>query len=102
MSDKDPDLRPNAPKLALHVPEPPFRPGDTPDFSALNIPDAGVTQRPDSGVAAPAPQPLTTQLFRVLDDNANSVGPWDPKLDADTLRKMLKDMVTVRVFDDRM
>ena len=38
MSDKDPSLRRNAPKLALHVPEPPFRPGDTPDFSSLNIP----------------------------------------------------------------
>ncbi len=31
-----------------------------------------------------------------------AVGAWDPKLDADTLRKMLRDMVTVRVFDDRM
>jgi 2-oxoisovalerate dehydrogenase E1 component alpha subunit len=35
MSDKDPDLRRNAPKLALHVPEPLFRPGDTPDFPTL-------------------------------------------------------------------
>ena len=26
MSDRDPTLRRNAPKLALHVPEPPFRP----------------------------------------------------------------------------
>ena len=31
-----------------------------------------------------------------------AVGPWDPKLDPDTLRKMLTDMKTVRVFDDRM
>ena len=35
MSDKDPALRRNRPKLALHVPEPTFRPGDTPDFSEL-------------------------------------------------------------------
>ncbi len=42
MSDKDPaNLKPNRPKLALHVPEPAFRPGDTPDFSKLEIPAAG-------------------------------------------------------------
>src|SRR3954469_12835135 len=103
MSDKDPSkLRPNRPKLALHVPEPPFRPGDTPDFSALKIPAAGSAPRPD--VAAPATEthPLTTHLVRVLGDGHQPVGPWDPKLDPDTLRKMLRDMVTVRIFDDRM
>ena len=46
--------------------------------------------------------PLCTHLVRVLDDEGKAVGPWDPKLDPDTLRKMLKDMKTVRVFDDRM
>src|SRR3954452_23511510 len=103
MSDKDPSkLRPNRPKLALHVPEPPFRPGDTPDFSSLEIPAAGSAPKPD--VAAPAAEthPLTTDLVRVLADDHKAIGPWDPKLDADTLRKMLKDMVTVRIFDDRM
>ena len=103
MSDKDPSKpRPNRPKLALHVPEPPFRPGDTPDFSGLNIPAAGSAPRPD--VAAPASEthPLTMHLVRVLDDHGKAVGPWDPKLDPDTLRKMLRDMVTVRIFDDRM
>ena len=102
MSDKDPSLRRNAPKLELHVPEPPFRPGDTPDFSSLKIPGAGAAPRPD--VAAPAPEthPLTTVLVRVLGDDSKAVGPWDPKLDPDTLRKMLRDMVTVRIFDDRM
>ena len=102
MSDKDPSLRRNAPKLALHVPEPPFRPGDTPDFSSLKVPAAGIAPRPD--VAAPAGEthPLTTQLVRVLDDDNKAVGPWDPKLDPETLRKMLRDMVTVRIFDDRM
>src|SRR3982750_2906875 len=102
MSDKDPSLRSNAPKLALHVPEPPFRPGDSPDFSSLKIPAAGSAPRPD--VAAPAAEthPLTTDLVRVLGDDHKAVGPWNPKLDSDTLRKMLSDMVTVRIFDDRM
>ena len=102
MSDKDPSLRRNAPRLALHVPEPPFRPGDTPDFSKLDIPAAGATARPDTTVAAAETHPLATQLVRVLGDDAQAVGPWDPKLDPDTLRKMLRNMVTVRIFDDRM
>ena len=102
MSDKDPVLRRNAPALALHVPEPAFRPGDTPDFSALKVPAAGSAPRPDTSVPASETHPLTTDLVRVLGDDAKAVGPWDPKLDPDTLRKMLRDMVTVRVFDDRM
>src|SRR5687768_12428296 len=103
MSDRDPSkLKPNRPKLALHVPEPPFRPGDTPDFSALKISAAGEAPRPDVGAAAADTHPLTTHLVRVLDEEHRAVGPWDPKLDPETLRKILRDMVTVRVFDDRM
>src|SRR3954452_12332864 len=102
MSDKDPSLRRNAPHLALHVPEPPFRPGDTPDFSSLNVPAAGAAPRPDTNVAAAETHALTTHLVRVLGEDNKAVGAWDPKLDADTLRKMLRDMVTVRIFDDRM
>jgi 2-oxoisovalerate dehydrogenase E1 component alpha subunit len=102
MSDKDPSLRRNALKLALHVPEPPFRPGDTPNFSTLDIPPAGAAPRPDTNVAAAETHPLTTALVRVLGDDHKAVGAWDPKLDPDTLRKMLRDMVTVRIFDDRM
>jgi 2-oxoisovalerate dehydrogenase E1 component alpha subunit len=102
MSDKDPSLRRNAPALALHVPEPPFRPGDTPDFSSLDIPAAGAAPRPDTAAPASETHPLTTMLVRVLGDDDHAVGQWDPKLDPDTLRKMLRDMITVRVFDDRM
>jgi 2-oxoisovalerate dehydrogenase E1 component alpha subunit len=103
MSDKDPSrLKPNRPELALHVPEPAFRPGDAPDFSKLEIPAAGSAPRPHTSAAAAETHPLTTALVRVLDDDHRAVGPWDPKLDADTLRKMLKDMVTVRILDDRM
>jgi 2-oxoisovalerate dehydrogenase E1 component subunit alpha len=103
MSDNDPKVpRANAPRLALHVPEPAFRPGDTPDFSSLKIPAAGKAPRPDTSVAAAETHPLTTDLVRVLGDDHKAVGPWNPKLGADTLRKMLRDMVTVRIFDDRM
>jgi 2-oxoisovalerate dehydrogenase E1 component alpha subunit len=103
MSDRDPSrLKPNRPKLALHVPEPPFRPGDTPDFSSFKVPDAGSAPRPDVAALAVETHPLTTALIRVLDNDNKAVGPWDPKLDPETLRKMLRDMVTVRIFDDRM
>jgi 2-oxoisovalerate dehydrogenase E1 component alpha subunit len=103
MGDRDLSrLRPNRPKLALHVPEPAFRPGDTPDFSSLKIPAAGAAPRPDTSAAVADTHPLTTALVRVLSDDGQATGPWNPKLDPDTPRKMLKDMVTVRIFDDRM
>jgi 2-oxoisovalerate dehydrogenase E1 component alpha subunit len=94
--------RRNRPVLALHVPEPPFRPGDTPDFSSIAVPAPGDTPRPDAACAANETRPLVDALVRGLDFDGKASGPWDPKLDPDTLRKMLKDMKTVRVFDDRM
>ncbi len=97
-----PRHRANRPALALHVPEPTYRPGDTPDFSTIAVPAAGSAPRPDVAAKAEETFPLCTHLVRVLDDDGRAVGPWDPRLDPDTLRKMLKDMKTVRVFDDRM
>ena len=102
MSNRDPDLRRNAARLQLHVPEPAFRPGDTPDFSSVEIPAAGSTPKPDISVAAAETEAFAKGLVRVLDDDGKAVGPWDPKLDADTLRKILRDMVLQRIFDDRM
>src|SRR3954464_941474 len=78
MSDKDPSLRRNAPKLALHVPEPAFRPGDTPDFSSLKVPAAGAAPRPDTNAPAAETHPLATDLVRVLGDDDKAVGAWDP------------------------
>ena len=97
-----PNNRANRPALSLHVPEPKYRPGDTPDFSSIAVPAAGSAPRPDVAAEAEKTFPLCTHLVRVLDDDGRAVGPWDPKLDPDTLRKMLTDMKTVRVFDDRM
>jgi 2-oxoisovalerate dehydrogenase E1 component alpha subunit len=93
---------PNRPELSLHVPEPRFRPGDTPDFGAIAIPPAGSEPRPDITVAAADIEPLARGLVRVLGDDDKAVGPWDPKIDPDTLRKMLRDMVLQRIYDDRM
>ena len=98
MTDTAP-IRRNAPVLALHVPEPAHRPGDEPDFSALRIPAAGET---DVTAAAAETHPLTSQLVRVLDADGAAVGPWNPRLDPEMLRTMLRNMKTVRLFDDRM
>ena len=90
------------PALSLHVPEPDARPGDEVDFSAIEIPAAGSVGRPDVAAAAADTHPLCFTLVRVLDEEGQAVGPWDPKLDPETLRRMLRDMLMVRVFDERM
>ncbi|MCJ7420761.1 3-methyl-2-oxobutanoate dehydrogenase (2-methylpropanoyl-transferring) subunit alpha [Sphingomicrobium astaxanthinifaciens] len=96
------ETRTNRPALKLHVPEPPYRPGDTPDYSHVQVPAAGEAPRPDSACDDKETIPLTTHLVRVLDDDGRAVGPWDPKLDVEVLKKIYRDMVTVRIFDDRM
>ena len=94
--------RSNLPPLSLHVPEPRFRPGDAVDFGAVDIPPAGAARRPDSADAAATFTELAYTLIRVLDDDGQAVGPWNPRLDADTLRRMLRHMAVVRAFDERM
>src|SRR6478672_4269178 len=100
MNDKT--ERPNRPALSLHVPEPGARPGDPVDFSHLTIPAAGEARRPDPSAPARETHELVYSLVRVLDDEGKAVGPWDPKLDGDSLRRMLRDMMLVRIYDDRM
>lgn len=94
--------RGNLPPLELYVPEPRYRPGDTVDYSHLVIPDAGKLARPDEACEARETWPLTTDMIRVLDDDHKAVGPWNPNLDAETLRRMLRIMALTRAFDDRM
>jgi 2-oxoisovalerate dehydrogenase E1 component alpha subunit len=94
--------RPNRPALSLHVPEPPARPGEQPDFSWVQVPAAGSAPRPDVTAAAAETHPLCYSLVRVLDDEGQAVGPWDPRLDPELLRRMLRDMNVVRQFDERM
>jgi 2-oxoisovalerate dehydrogenase E1 component alpha subunit len=94
--------RRNRPALELHVPEPDARPGDAVDFSHIDIAEAGSVRRPDIAAAPRETHDLCYSLVRVLDEDGRAVGPWDPRLDPDTLRRMLRDMVMVRVYDDRM
>ena len=105
MADRPDPTQPargNLPPLSLHVPEPRFRPGDVVDYSHLPIPPAGAQFRPDEACAAAETNPLCTDMIRVLDEDHRAVGPWDPRLDPDTLRRILRTMALTRAFDDRM
>ena len=81
----------------------PFRPGDEPSFGGTFTEQPGDLNRPD-------PATCTTDdtvehargLIRVLDDNGEASGEWDPNLDAETLIQGLEYMMRLRIFDDRM
>jgi 2-oxoisovalerate dehydrogenase E1 component alpha subunit len=86
----------------LHIPQPAARPGDAPDFSYLNLSPAGSVDRPPTDARAADIEYLALELVRVLDDDHCAKGPWDPKLETDTLVEALRLMVLTRAFDDRM
>lgn len=92
----------NTPTLSLRVPEPSGRPGDTPDFSHLKLDAPGAVDRPEVSAAPAEMRDHAFRLIRVLDDEGRAVGPWDPKLDPETMRRGLKAMILTRAFDDRM
>jgi 2-oxoisovalerate dehydrogenase E1 component alpha subunit len=94
--------RANIPPLSLYVPEPHARPGEEADFSHINILPAGITPRPDTVVKPDAMRDHAFGLVRVLDDDGQAVGPWDPRLSPESLRTILRDMALTRAFDDRM
>ena len=86
----------------LHVPHPPARPGETPDFSYLKIPPAGSVGRPDTLAPALQIEALGTEMVRVLDEQGHAVGPWNPHLEAEELQIALRHMLLTRRFDERM
>ncbi len=89
-------------RLSLHVPEPEVRPGDTPDFSNVAIDRAGTIRRPEIDVVPEEIRDLAFSIIRVLNRDAEAVGPWSGLLDADELRDGLRHMMTLRAFDARM
>ena len=86
----------------LHVPQPPARPGDRPDFGYLVTSPAGAIARPDPLARAGDIEPLAATLVRVLDDEHRAVGPWQPKVEPQELQTGLRHMLLTRVFDERM
>jgi 2-oxoisovalerate dehydrogenase E1 component alpha subunit len=86
-------------QLRLYIPTPLARPGDRPRFDDLPVSAAGEVRRPPVDAAETDMVDLADQLIRVIDDDGNALGPWNDALDADTLRRGLRDMVTLRVYD---
>ena len=86
----------------LHVPRPPARPGEAPDFSYVAISPAGAVARPDPNAPLTAIESLSKDMVRVLDDKHRAVGPWDPHLAPADLELGLRHMLLTRMFDDRM
>ena len=86
----------------LHVPRPPARPGDRPDFSYLKTSAAGAVARPEPTAPLAAIEPLAVEMVRVLDDGHRALGPWNPHLEPEDLQVGLRHMVLTRRFDDRM
>ena len=84
------------PRSRLHIPLPPARPGDQPDFSYVQLSPAGAVARPDARAPVREIEGLAAQLVRVLDDS----GPTDLKTLADSallfgpsVTRILKDLV---------
>ena len=91
-----------SPRLTLNVPEPSVRPGGRPDFSHVVVPEAGEAKRPPIDVAPGDIRDFAYTMIRVLDDQGDAVGDWAGALNAEQLRKGLRDMMLTRAFDARM
>lgn len=89
-------------KSRLHIPKPTARPGETPDFSYLHLSPAGSVDKPPLSAPLKELENLSDELVRVLDDDHQAKGPWDPGLDANQLQVALRWMMLNRVFDERM
>ena len=92
----------NRVSLSLRIPEPTHRPGDLPDFSKVNVSKPGAVPRPDINATAKDIGALAYELIRVLDNDGKASGPWDPKLDIETLKRGLRHMMLTRAYDNRM
>src|ERR1700761_5748736 len=86
----------------LHLPHPPARPGEKPDFSYVHLSPAGAVPRPEVSARARDLGTLANDLVRVLDDEHQAVGPWHPRLDPEDLQVGLRHMLLTRLYDDRM
>ena len=93
---------PNRPPLSLHIPAPLVRPGETPNFTHLDIPPPGATRRPETGTPEPELRDLPYGLIRVLAEDGAATGPWAPGLPPETLLQGLTAMLRTRLFDDRL
>jgi 2-oxoisovalerate dehydrogenase E1 component alpha subunit len=89
----------------LTFPQPPARPGESPDFSLLDIPAAGLLEVPPLDVTSDDCADYARGLIRVLDDDGQAVGPWADyakTLGDDIWMTGLRDMAMMRAIDARL
>lgn len=86
----------------LFVPEPPFRPGDTPDYSHISVPTNHTPERPDPLCDAFETADHALKLIRVLRFNGEATGPWKTDLSVERKLEGLKIMMRTRAMDERM
>ena len=105
----DPGLRPASPGAkaepgvrGFHVPSPAARPAERPCFSDLRLSPAGAVDKPSFDVAPASMRELAYDLIRVLDDEGQARGPWNPQLSPEKLCAGLRTMLLTRAFDERM
>ncbi len=98
MTDNKNDYEP----LKIHIPEPPFRPGEVPDFSDMELPEAGAVKKPAIDTPQSELEHLSENIIRVLDDDGNAKGDWADGIDAEMLSEGLRAMMRTRAFDERM
>ena len=86
----------------LHIPMPPARPGDAPDFSYVELSEPGAVRRPEISTRVRDMEDLAVNLVRVLDDEGMAHDPWRPDLDAPDLQVALRHLLLTRAYDERM
>ena len=86
----------------IQVPTPKARPGERPDFSDMDIPQAGILPYPSIDADARDLRDMAFGLVRVLNHNHCAIGEWDPSISSEELIKGLKTMVLTRAYDARM
>ena len=79
------------PTSHLHIPRPSARPGEEPDFGYLSLSHAGAVARPASNAPAKKIENLAHELVRVLDDEGQAQGEWQPDLSAEQVLPNLED-----------
>lgn len=89
-------------KSRLHIPAPPARPGEAPNFDYLEMTPPGELERPATDVKVRDIDYLSRGMVRVLDDNGAAVGPWAPQLELADLQVAMRHMLLTRALDTHM
>mgnify|MGYP001178417328 FL=1 len=84
------------------VPEPKARPGDTPNFSQLPIPPAGLVARPQTSASPENLRTLPFELIRTLNEDGIPEGEWQPDVPNSIVLKIYEYMCLTRIFDTKM